>query len=346
METLSFKCPHCDAPLVFDPDTQKFRCEYCLSAFTREELEAQAAERAAQSGEKAAEETDDGMARYACSSCGAELIADEYAAAMICPYCHNPVVLVGKMEGDMRPDCIIPFQIGREEAIKRLKKWVREKKYVPRSFFSNEQIEKIAGVYFPFWRVEADVLGDVIGKATERRTWTTGNTKYTETKDYDIKRQGTVRMENLTKDALRKEYRKYVEGVRPFEMEKMEPFSPAYLSGFQAQVRDLTKEQVADEVKRDIQRYASTLMENSVSGYTMPRLDTNIEIENMRWSYDLYPVWLLTYRSKEGKEYFYAMNGQTGKVCGELPVDEQNLRGLFFKVAVPVFLIALLGVFL
>ena len=38
MEIQSYKCPNCGGGLVFDPKTQKFKCEYCLSAFTEETL--------------------------------------------------------------------------------------------------------------------------------------------------------------------------------------------------------------------------------------------------------------------------------------------------------------------
>lgn len=38
--------------------------------------------------------------------------------------------------------------------------------------------------------------------------------------------------------------------------------------------------------------------------------------------YALYPVWLLN-TSWEGKQYYFAMNGQNGKFVGDLPVDKK-----------------------
>lgn len=40
MSVISYKCPNCDGELIFDPKTQKYKCEYCFSLFSQEELEA------------------------------------------------------------------------------------------------------------------------------------------------------------------------------------------------------------------------------------------------------------------------------------------------------------------
>ena len=40
MAIISFKCPNCGGELIFDPATQKYKCEYCNSLFTQEELDA------------------------------------------------------------------------------------------------------------------------------------------------------------------------------------------------------------------------------------------------------------------------------------------------------------------
>ena len=42
-----------------------------------------------------------------------------------------------------------------------------------------------------------------------------------------------------------------------------------------------------------------------------------------------------------GKVYYFSINGQSGKTCGELPVDESKLRMLFLKVFIPAFVIIL-----
>ncbi|MGL6217413.1 MAG: TFIIB-type zinc ribbon-containing protein, partial [Lacrimispora sphenoides] len=38
-EIISYKCPNCGGPLIFDPKKQKYACEYCLSEFNQKETE-------------------------------------------------------------------------------------------------------------------------------------------------------------------------------------------------------------------------------------------------------------------------------------------------------------------
>ena len=61
METIiTYKCPCCDAGLLFDGAEQLFKCEFCLSKFTKEELDAtqsaQKAEEKARENERFSEE--------------------------------------------------------------------------------------------------------------------------------------------------------------------------------------------------------------------------------------------------------------------------------------------------
>ena len=172
MAIISFKCPNCGGELIFDPATQKYKCEYCNSLFTQEELDAmkpmqggepdavaqeqaggersdetEAAEQAA--GERESEPEGEAV-YYSCPSCGAEIVTDATTAATFCYYCHNPVVLGKRLEGTYLPNKIIPFEISREEAEKKFLDFVGKKKYVPKAFFDKKQIESMTGVYFPY----------------------------------------------------------------------------------------------------------------------------------------------------------------------------------------------------
>ena len=128
MEIQSYKCPNCGGGLVFDPKTQKFKCEYCLSAFTEETLKemeevARKSEEASKPGgmpeaEKieSQKQAESKMVLYTCPSCGAEIVAQETTASTYCCYCHNPVVLSGSLDGKYRPDGLIPFEIDKKKA--------------------------------------------------------------------------------------------------------------------------------------------------------------------------------------------------------------------------------------
>lgn len=335
--TLTYHCPCCGAGLSFDPDKGKLCCEYCLSEFTDEELnESEAARRfeeeASAAAERAAEESEipdeefcGQMNAYACSACGAELLADDQTAADICPYCHNPVLLAGRLSGHMRPHKVIPFRIDREEAQRRFLAFAKKKWFVPRDFVSSAQVDKIRGVYYPFWVTDADVSASMNARATRVRSWRQGDYRYTETSKYHIHRAGDIHFEDIVTPALTEEDREMLDGILPYPSESLQEFSMPYLSGFVAKKRNVEKESVREAVKARMNGYAATLLRNTIGPYTTvtpstPRLLTH----TIHWDYTLMPIWILTYHHK-GKTYTYALNGYTGKVWGQLPVSGKRL---------------------
>ena len=344
MAAISYKCPNCGGDLRFDPVTQKYKCEYCVSTFSQEEMDA-ANPQTQQSEEPVKERVDEqGAVVYSCPSCGAEIVTDATTAATFCYYCHNPVVLQGKLSGEYEPDLVIPFAVDKKEAVDSFLKYVRGKRFVPKDFFNKEQIEKISGVYFPFWTYSCKANGEWRGTGNRERVYWSGDYECKETKVYDIERSVRITFDNLTREALNKENKQLVEAVQPYRLEQAKKFYMSYLSGFIAEKRDIEKAELIAGLKQEVERHANQIMSSTVSDYTTVQPHTkNIQIRGEDWKYLLLPVWVLTYRGGDGKLYYYAMNGQTKKVCGVLPVDKGRVVLLFFSIFISIFLILLMG---
>ncbi len=367
MAVISYKCPNCDGELVFDPASQKYKCEYCNSLFTQEELEAlnpaQSMEQKADSDadekamgqEKAGagntdreeshgtEHTDDAVI-YTCPSCGAEIVTDDTTAATFCYYCHNPVVLGGRVDGKFLPDHIIPFQIDRKKAEETFLTYVGKKKFVPRGFFSKKNIEKLSSVYFPYWIYSVKLKGKMNAEAKSIRTWIAGDEEFTETKVYELIREGRAELKDRPENALKKANSVLAEGVMPYQFDEMKDFHMGYLSGFLAEKRDIESKDVQQKLQMEMRKNAEALFRDSMSGYGAVHVrNSDFSAEQELWQYVLLPVWTLTYPGKNGKVYYYSMNGQTGKVCGELPIDWKKvvLTGLIVFGA--VLILGLLG---
>lgn len=330
MSVLTYKCKNCGGELIFKPEKQEFLCEYCVSSYKQSELEQLEPEKNAVTSEdnikseKTSEQTEDIML-YNCSSCGAEIVTDTTTAATFCYYCHNPVVLVKRLGGEFSPDRIIPFKINKDSAIDKFLEWTKKKMFVPKDFYSFNQIEKLTGVYFPYWIIDSDSDSEMRVNANKTRTWTTGQTVYTETSRYELIRQGEIHLEDVIKTALKKANKKLVESVQPFDEKDLQKFSMTYLSGFQAEKRDVEKTEIADEVDANIKGFCETLLKDTMRGYSrLTIMNSNTTIKNIAWEYSLLPVWTMTYKYNN-KTYYYAMNGQTGKTCGKLPVDFKKL---------------------
>lgn len=380
MAAISLKCPNCGGELIFDPSTQQYQCPYCMSEFNQEQMDEmqpqdqpsrehgtadfgggteqvfedtnqeQDSEESRTDTESRAgdgtEESTEGQeaAVYTCPSCGAEIVTDATTAATFCYYCHNPVVLSGRVSGAYLPKWIIPFSIDRKTAENTFLENMKKKKFVPRGFFNKKQIETLTGVYFPYWMINWEGKGRMRAKGTKVRVWMSGDTEYTETRYYDIYREGDLRFPDMPKNALKKANRILVESVQPYKEEKAKPFSIGYLSGFQAEKRDMEKNEFEQEVMQETREYAQKLLRESAKGYTtvVPG-QTDVKTRTEEWNYVMVPVWVITYKGNNGKMYYYAINGQTGKVCGKLPVNYGKLGIVSAAISAAVFLLGMLG---
>lgn len=370
MAVISFKCPNCDGELIFDPSTQKYKCEYCNSMFLQEELDAMnpaaADERQEDAGNAAnnwqkdtgdmaeseknhAADTEQETAEavyFSCPSCGAEIVTDITTAATFCYYCHNPVVLQGRVSGEYLPNKIIPFEVTKEQAVQGFLDYVGKKKFVPKAFFAKKQIESMTGVYFPYWLYDVDLEGNMQADARNIRVWRTGDVEHTQTRFYTVKREGDVELRNLPENALQKVNAKLASGVMPYDFKKMKDFNMGYLSGFLAERRDIEQENVCSKMQTEMRESATKLMRETISGYESVSVrDVYFRPKHEQWSYVLLPVWTITYKASNGKIYYYSMNGQNGKVCGELPVDQGKLALTSILAGLAVLLVGLIGGF-
>lgn len=342
--------------MVFDPDRQRFVCEYCLSDFSREELDKIPAEEAKDENISSSESSDEKdradassaqTLLYTCPSCGAEIAMEETTAADFCYYCHNPIILSGRLSREQSPSYVVPFQFSREEAKERFLSWIGQKRFIPPAFFSKKQIEKLSGVYFPYWTCDCTMQGCLSGTTRDIRIWRTGDLEYTETKVYSIRRSGQVELHDLSRNALQKAQVRMLDGILPFDLKKAVPFHTGFLSGFQAEVKDMEKEVFEPDLLQESETYVRNLLTGTVTGHGSFQPD-HFHAEQVKsvWNYVLLPVWILTYQSKD-QLYYFAMNGQTGEICGQLPVDYRKLTALCGGIfAAITALITLLGGFL
>ncbi|MBP2099768.1 ATP-binding protein [Enterococcus rivorum] len=367
MDTFTHKCPNCDGPLLFDPKDQQFHCEYCLNIYAEaeisnyEQIQRDAhLEDTSSSNENLTLTTDNikkedhqestqknTMDLFLCSSCGAEIVTDSTTAATYCYYCHNPVVLSGRLSGKFLPDKVLPFTVEKEQAVEKFLSWTKRKRFIPKGFFAKEQIEKITGVYFPYWVVDVEFEGQINAVGTNFRIWRAGDIEYTETKQFDITREAKMTFKEIIKNALSKNtQQKMIEDVQPYLLDKAIPFKSQYLAGFQAEKRDIEYKSFKESIETELKNYSELLLSETISGYTrLTKIQKNVSLANEQINYMLLPIWLVTYRNKDksGTTYYYAMNGQTGKVSGELPIDYHKLGIFTFAIFVILAAIFLFG---
>ena len=364
----NYQCPACTGPLHFLGETGRLECDYCGSSFDVAEIEALYAEKERKAAEAAQkqEETEaaqktaeakdqpaaaggsdwdtsglnedwgtdaDDMKAYSCPSCGAELLCDATTAATSCPYCGNPSVLPGQFAGILKPDFVLPFKLSKEDAIKALKKHYRKKPLLPSTFSKSNHLEEVKGVYVPFWMYDGAASGSVQFHATTVHKYTSGDYEITETSHYDVRRAGSIGFEKIPVDASSKMPDDYMDSIEPYDYTDLKPFSTAYLPGFLADKYDVSVENSRERADKRCAGSLVSALESTVSNYTTcNETSRDIRLKRGKVHYALLPVWILNTKW-EGKDFLFAMNGQTGKLVGNLPVSTKRVVGLFAAIA-------------
>lgn len=354
-----YKCPSCGGAIEFDSHSQKMKCPYCDTEFDLETLkkyDEQLSKEAEQKDDISDWQTDpgkqwqegetDGMNVYTCKSCGGEIVSDENTGATSCPYCGNPVILTERFRGALRPDMVIPFKLDKKAAKEAYYKHIKGRPLLPKVFRRENHIDEIKGIYVPFWLFDADVAADARYKATKVRTWSDSDYDYTETSYYSVDRSGNMSFVSVPVDGSSRMPDDLMESIEPYKVADAVEFQTAYLSGYLADKYDVDAQQSTDRARERMKESAQDVLRDTVKGYAsvIPE-NTNVRISGGDAKYALYPVWILN-TTWRGKKYIFAMNGQTGRMTGDLPVDNgaytRWLLGLTAVFSIAAYLIALL----
>ena len=314
-----YKCPCCGGAIAFDSTLQKMKCPFCDTEFEMEALAAYDSELQQEQADDMTWETSagtqwqdgetDGFKTYVCKSCGGEIVGDENTAATSCPFCGNPVVMMGQFAGALKPDYVIPFKLDKKAAKAALNRHYQGKRLLPKVFKDQNHIDEIKGIYVPFWLFDADAKASIRYKGTRVRAWSDSDYDYTETSYYSIVRGGDVGFERVPVDGSTKMADDLMESIEPFDFSGAVDFQTAYLAGYLADKYDVDAGQSIERANQRIKKSTEDTFAATVKGYTtvMPEF-TNIRLQNGKAKYALYPVWLLN-TTWQGHNYTFAMNG-------------------------------------
>lgn len=355
VQTVTYQCPNCNAALEYDNVLGGFRCFYCDSTFTDsdirrifanrdENVDLETAEPELTEEQMTDEEFTGQSALYSCPNCGAGVICDTLTSSTRCHFCHTPVILSGRLSGEYKPDLIIPFSTTREQAEAKFKDFTKGKFLLPSGFASEAQLQNISALYVPYWLKSGQTQAHLTATGHTVRSWTVGNTTYTHTKVYNVERDADMVFVRVPYDGSRRIDDSLMESIEPFDYNGIKPFSMSYLSGCAAEKYDVTKEEAAPRLDERIGKAAEEEIRRMAAVYSsLHDVRCNVFYKNQQYIYALLPVWFLNYNYK-GKDYEFAMNGQTGTMFGELPVSPVKKfffgAGLFLAISI---IITLLG---
>lgn len=341
-EVLEYKCPCCNAGLSFGSDTQKLTCEYCDNTFDVETVKAyndmlsQPPQEEftwdTQSGDEWDASEAESIRAFQCPACGAQIITDDTTAATFCPYCENPAILPSRLSGSIKPDAVLPFQKSKEDAKNAFVSLCKGKPLLPGAFASQNRLEKITGMYVPFWLCDCEAAFRGSYKATRIHKWSDSRYHYTKTDHFLLKRDAGAVFADIPVDGSRKMDDAFMESIEPFDYSQMVPFDMAYLSGYFADKYDVTADSGQSRIRERAEQTIRQELQSSFLGYTtVVPTNRQMQVTHGHAKYVLLPVWMLNTKYN-GNIYTFAMNGQTGKMTGTFPVCPKKTAAWFMGI--------------
>ena len=336
----TIKCPNCGSNLTLNADTGLLECPNCGSTFdpqklavTVEELEAKPAEptdpaQAPAQGEEqpqgAPEQTE-----FVCNACGAKLITDSHTAATFCAFCGSPALVGKRLTEQFQPQYMIPFKYSRRAAEEAFIKWAGKGKWTPFGFVSKKNVQKMTGLYVPFWLFNINATIDA--KGTGDKIHYRGNDEIIES--FNFVRNAQLSWSNVPLDGETRIDDALMEAIEPFDFRALMPYDYRYLPGFYADRYDQSPQDLSGRAtKRGIDGINQALEKSLKGTYDKYKIKENLSrIDSMEANYALLPVWFLSYKYRN-KYYYFAMNGQTGEVAGQVPVSPVKKMMFFFIV--------------
>jgi len=332
MEIKEYKCPNCGGAVKFDSSSQSMKCPYCDAEFStaaleeyQKQLSIPEEDKFGFDGKKDLKEWDSNelneLTQGSCPSCGAELLGDKNTAAMVCPNCGNSQIVLRRLEGQLKPDYVIPFKLDKKAAVEALKNFYKGKKLLPNSFNNENRINSIQGVYLPFWLFDATASGHIRYKAAKTKAWSDSSYNYTQTDFYSVVRDGSMKFEKVPVDGSEKMDNSYMDAIEPFNYADIKNFETAFLSGYIAEKYDVDADSSKDRAAKRIKNTLEGEFASSVTGYSsVTKESSSVNAENGKVSYSFMPAWVLNTKYKN-ENYMFLMNGQTGRLVGSLPSD-------------------------
>ena len=345
---IEYKCPCCSAGLAFDGQVQKLTCEYCDNTFDLDTVKAFNDSKSignfedfsweTKESQEWTEEEGTSLNVFQCPACGGEILTDDTTAATFCPFCDNPAIVPARLSGSLKPDAVLPFRKSREDATAAFLKLCKGKPLLPKDFTSQQRLEKITGMYVPFWLYDCEAEYKGSYKATRIHCWSDAKYNYTRTEHFLLTRDGNAAFSGIPMDGSSKIEDAFMEAIEPFDYSQMVPFETPYLTGYLADKYDVPSEDGKERIRQRAEQSMEDQIQSTLMGYASV-LPTNrkIQIHHSKAKYVLLPVWMLN-TNYNGKIYTFAMNGQTGKIVGNLPICKKRTASWFAGICAGVTL--------
>lgn len=265
---------------------------------------------------------------YNCSTCGAKLVADKTTIISDCVYCGSRQIVKSKLETNFSPEAIIPFKLDRNQLIEIITKRVKKQIFKSKEFIESVKMMESKGIYVPYRLYTFDVYTYARGQA-ERMSDNTKMYKW-----FEMEFEQKMR---APQDSSKKLNDKTMKELAPYDYNELKTFNSTYLNGFLAEQRDEDDELLRRKAESDILEEVQECVNNRFPSYYMRKGLLKVDFSKEEYIDVMLPVWLANIKYKN-KNIKLAVNGQTGKIVGEIPNTVFSiLIALLIAVIIAIF---------
>ena len=328
-----YQCPNCSGNMKFYIPSQMLRCDYCST-----EMDPYAFHK-----ESDAEESNDfEVTVFTCPQCAGELMSTEHEATAFCSFCGASNILISRISSEKRPSYIIPFQRTKEDCKKSFNKMMKKALYTPNELRKVDNIDGFRGIYMPYWFYNISQKGPSRVKATQSHR----SGDYIITDHYNLDFYVDSEYDHISFDSSSSFADNLSTAIAPFDVRKAKPFTPAFLSGFYADTADVIPEVYQEDASHIAANatYKQLKKTPAFRGYDIKEVGDASQKARLFNTYctsverAMLPVWFLSYRQGDRVAYA-AVNGQTGKIAADLPVDPKKYLFGSLLTTIPLFLL-------
>lgn len=332
---IHYSCPGCGAEMTYDIKKEKLHCDHC-----DREMDLSEAEPWSGTGMTDTEILEN--SEYHCPNCGGVMVSKAKETSTLCAYCGAPMILADRLTGKRHPAKILPFHMDRTDAETAFKKWCRKGRFAPKGFVSAKNIQRLKGMYVPYWLFHFDTKVEILAKATNVRIFRQGDYEITETEFYDIHRAYELQYQNIPYDGSSCLEDEEMAKLEPFNFNELRIFDMPYLAGFESSSYDFDDKELAPAAKDKVSRYASDYAQGAVSGYTTVSISQRqIDFKKEEEEFIFVPIWFVDY-NYHGKVYKFMMNGQNGRIAGKPPVSRMKIGIWWAGLSSAFFILSLI----
>ena len=288
-----------------------------------------------------------------CTGCGSVVAFEPPEVAGTCSFCGTAIVAQPKAADPLlAPDGVLPFKVPKQNALARLQQWLSSRWFAPGALKRLARPEGLNGVYLPFWAYYCHTESDYTGERGEHyyttETYTerdsSGNMvertrEVQHTNWYSASGHVSQDFSNLLVAATKSVPEQRLDKLRPWDLNALAGYEPAYLAGFRAQRYQIelaegfehAKQVMATEIDRSVRR--------DIGGDEQRVSSINTAYSNIFFLHLLLPVWIGAYQF-QGKVFHVVVNARTGDVEGERPYSAWKIGALVVLIIAVIALIA------